>query len=122
MIAYTLVGTNDVPRAIAFYEALFAEYSPKRVWEGDRGVAWSNAETNPGFGVIKPFDGQSATHGNGTMTALHAMSKEHVNRMHAKALELGGSDEGAPGQRADGFYAAYFRDLDGNKLAAVFFG
>ena len=122
MIAYTLVGTNDLPRAVAFFEALFAEFGAKPVWEGETGTAWSNGEHNPGIGVIKPFNGNPATIGNGTMVALHASSKAQVDRLHAKALELGGSDEGAPGQRGDGFYAAYFRDLDGNKFAAVFFG
>ncbi len=122
MIAYTLVGTNDLPRAVAFFEALFAEFNAKHVWEGGTGVAWSSGEHSPGIGVIKPFNGQPATIGNGTMVALHAASKEQVNRLHAKALQLGGSDEGAPGQRSEGFYAAYFRDLDGNKFAAVFFG
>ena len=100
MIAYSLVGTNDLPRAVAFFEALFAEFNAKHVWEGDTGTAWSN----------------------GDMVALAATSKEQVDRVHAKALALGGSDEGAPGQRGDGFYACYFRDLDGNKFAAVFFG
>ena len=122
MIAYTLVGTNDLPRAVAFFEALFAEFGAKPVWEGETGTAWSNGEHSPGIGVIKPFNGHPATIGNGTMVALHASSKAQVDRLHAKALELGGSDEGAPGQRGDGFYAAYFRDLDGNKFAAVFFG
>ena len=122
MIAYTLVGTNDLPRAVAFFEALFAEFNAKHVWEGETGVAWSSGEHSQGIGVIKPFNGQPATIGNGTMVALHAASKEQVNRLHAKALALGGSDEGAPGQRSEGFYAAYFRDPDGNKFAAVFFG
>lgn len=116
MIAYTLVGTNDLPRAVAFFEALFAEFNAKHVWEGETGTAWSNGDHSPGVGVIKPFNGNPATIGNGTMVALAASSKEQVDRVHAKALALGGSDEGAPGQRGDGFYAAYFRDLDGNKL------
>jgi predicted lactoylglutathione lyase len=122
MIAYTLVGTNDLPRARAFFEALFAEFNAKHVWEGETGIAWTSGEHNPGLGVIKPFNGQPATIGNGSMVALHASSKEQVNRLHAKALALGGRDEGAPGQRGEGFYAGYFRDLDGNKFAAVFFG
>lgn len=122
MIAYSLVGSNDLPRAIAFFEALFAEFKATPVWEGETGKAWSSGENQPGVGVIKPFNGNPATVGNGGMIALAATSKDQVGRVHAKALELGGSDEGAPGQRGDGFYAAYFRDLDGNKFAAVFFG
>ncbi len=122
MIAYSLVGTNDLPRAIAFFEALFAEFKATVVWEGETGKAWTSGEHQPGVGVIKPFNGNPATIGNGSMIALHAASKEQVDRLHAKALSLGGSDEGAAGQRGDGFYAGYFRDLDGNKFAAVFFG
>lgn len=122
MIAYSLVGSNDLPRAIAFFEALFSAFNAKRVWEGDTGVAWSAGENQPGVGVIKPFNGNPATVGNGGMIALAAPSKAMVDELHAKALALGGTDEGAPGQRGDGFYACYFRDLDGNKFAAVFFG
>ena len=70
------------------------------------------------FSVMKPFDGQSASVGNGTMVALAAKDPEQVQALHAKALALGGRDEGAPGPRGTGFYGAYFRDLDGNKLAA----
>jgi predicted lactoylglutathione lyase len=72
--------------------------------------------------VTIPFDKQPATAGNGNMVALAASSREQVDRLHARALELGGSDEGAPGQRWEGFYAAYFRDLDGNKLNACYMG
>jgi predicted lactoylglutathione lyase len=72
--------------------------------------------------VIKPFDGKPATVGNGVMVSLAASSKAQVDALHRKALELGGKDEGAPGPRGDGFYAGYFRDLDGNKLNAFFLG
>lgn len=66
--------------------------------------------------ICTPYDEQPATVGNGVMVALNAGSKEAVAKLHAKALELGGADEGAPGDRGNGFYAGYFRDLDGNKL------
>ncbi len=73
--------------------------------------------------MAKPHDGNAATVGNGMMVALAVDSQEKVNALHAKALELGGTDEGAPGPRGDsGFYAGYFRDLDGNKLNAFFMG
>ena len=75
-----------------------------------------------GLAVTRPYDGNAATVGNGVMVALRAPSKETVDALHAKALELGGQDEGAPGPRGDGFYAGYFRDLDGNKLNAFFLG
>lgn len=69
------------------------------------------------FSVMKPFNGEVATFGNGSMVALAAKNPEQVNSFHSKALSLGASDEGGPGPRGKGFYGAYFRDLDGNKLA-----
>jgi predicted lactoylglutathione lyase len=72
--------------------------------------------------VIKPYDGKPATVGNGVMIALQASSKEQVDAVYKKAIELGGKDEGPPGPRGPSFYAGYFRDLDGNKLNAFFIG
>jgi predicted lactoylglutathione lyase len=73
--------------------------------------------------LMKPFDGQAASVGNGVMVALEAKDPAQVDRLHALALAHGGSCEGKPGPRGDGgFYAAYFRDVDGNKLAAVVMG
>jgi catechol 2,3-dioxygenase-like lactoylglutathione lyase family enzyme len=118
MIGYTCVGSNDLPRAIAFYDALLGVLGAKRFFESERGVGWGTAGDKPMFSVMKPFDGAAATVGNGSMVALAADSKEQVDALHAKALALGGKDEGAPGLRGDHFYGAYFRDLDGNKLAA----
>ena len=122
MIGYTTFGTNDLKRAGAFYDALLAELGAKRAMEMDRFIAWATAPNTPMVAVIKPFDGKTATVGNGVMVALAASSKEQVNAIHKKALELGGKDEGAPGPRGPGFYAGYFRDLDGNKLNAFFMG
>ena len=79
-------------------------------------VAWAVNPDQPGLSVTRPWDGNPATAGNGTMVALAVDSKERVDEVYAKAMELGGSDEGPPGTRMEGFYAAYFRDLDGNKL------
>jgi predicted lactoylglutathione lyase len=84
--------------------------------EGDRFVAWGVSPTSPALGVIKPFDGAAASVGNGTMVALVVDARAKVDALHAKALSLGSADEGAPGDRGGGFYAAYFRVLDGNKL------
>jgi predicted lactoylglutathione lyase len=70
------------------------------------------------FSVMAPFDKKPATAGNGAMVALAAADPAQVQALHAKALALGGKDEDAPGPRGEGFYGAYFRDLDGNKLAA----
>ena len=84
-------------------------------------MGWGISPGKPMLSVTKPFDSQPATVGNGTMVALAADNPEQVQALHAKALALGGSDEGAPGPRGHGFYGAYFRDLDGNKLAAFCF-
>ncbi len=119
MIGYITLGTNDLDRAAKFYDDLLAGMGAKRVMQNDRMVAWSAGPGTPMFCVIKPFDGKPANSGNGTMISLAPGSKEKVNELHAKALALGGKDEGAPGPRGDSFYGGYFRDLDGNKL--VFF-
>jgi len=118
MIGYVTLGTNDLPRAAAFYDALLAELGAGRFMEADTFVAWATGPDAPGIGVTKPFDGKPATVGNGVMVALQADSPESVDRVHAKALSLGAKDEGPAGFRdgLEGFYAGYFRDLDGNKL------
>jgi catechol 2,3-dioxygenase-like lactoylglutathione lyase family enzyme len=116
MIGYVTLGTNDLPRAAAFYDTLLAEVGAKRLMELDRGIAWGVSMDKPSLGILKPFDGNAATVGNGVMVALVVNSRELVDRVHAKALELGGKDEGPVGERMVGFYAGYFRDLDGNKL------
>jgi catechol 2,3-dioxygenase-like lactoylglutathione lyase family enzyme len=116
MIGYTTIGSNDLPRAAAFYDALFADMGAKRLWEMDRGIAWGVSMDTPSFVVMKPFDGKSATVGNGDMIGLIVKSPEQVDALHKKALSLGGTDEGAAGPRGKTFYCGYFRDLDGNKL------
>jgi catechol 2,3-dioxygenase-like lactoylglutathione lyase family enzyme len=116
MIGYVTLGTNDLPRAVAFYDALLAEMGAKRTMESDRFVAWGVRPDQPGLGITLPFDERAATVGNGVMVALVVDSPEKVNAVHRKALALGGTDEGAPGARSPEFYAGYFRDLDGNKL------
>jgi predicted lactoylglutathione lyase len=79
-------------------------------------VAWAVAPDKPGISVTTPHDGNPATVGNGMMVALIVDSKEMVHKVYDKAIELGGTDEGPAGPRMEGFYAGYFRDLDGNKL------
>ena len=118
MIGYVTLGTNDLEKAAAFYDELLGLIGGQRFMEMDRAVAWRASDDSPGISVGKPYDGNAATVGNGTMIALMTQSPEQVQALHAKALELGGSDEGAPGERIPGFYGAYFRDLDGNKLCA----
>ena len=122
MIGYVTLGSNDVPRAAKFYDELLALLGAKRFMEGDNFIAWAVAPDKPGLGITRPYDGRPATVGNGSMTALIVLEPKQVDAVHRKALELGGMDEGAPGPRGEGgFYAAYFRDLDGNKLNCVWF-
>jgi catechol 2,3-dioxygenase-like lactoylglutathione lyase family enzyme len=118
MIGYTCVGTNDLDKAVAFYGDLLSLLGAQVFFKTDRGIGWGIAPDKPMFSVLKPFDAQPATVGNGSMVALSASSPEQVQALHAKALSLGARDEGAPGPRGGNFYGAYFRDLDGNKLAA----
>lgn len=116
MIGYTTVGTKDLKKSVAFYDELLALLGAGRFMEEETFVAWAVAPDKPAFSVTLPFDGNVATVGNGTMIALVSETTELVDAVYAKAIELGGSDEGPPGKRGDGFYAGYFRDLDGNKL------
>lgn len=118
MIGYVTIGTNDLARATKFYDALLGELGAKRYLEMDRLIAWSAGPGTPGIGVCKPHDGKEACIGNGSMVALAVDSPEKVQSIYNKALELGGKDDGPPGLRFGTFYAAYFRDPDGNKLNA----
>ena len=116
MIGYVTLGTNDLARAAKFYDALLAEIGAKRMMEDERFIAWGGAPDAAGLGIAKPFDGKAASIGNGVMVALAAKNPQQVDALYKKAMELGASDEGPPGLRGGTFYAAYFRDLDGNKL------
>ena len=120
MIGYVTLGTNDLSKAAAFYDELLKVIGGSRFMEDDQFIAWAVDPAQPGIAATKPFNGQPATPGNGTMVAIAVDAPEKVDALHAKAMELGGADEGAPGARSDSFYAAYFRDLDGNKLNAFF--
>ena len=117
MIGYVTLGTNDLSRAASFYDALLAEIGAGRFMESERLIAWAVSPDKPALGVVTPYDGKAPTVGNGVMIALVVDSNSKVDALHRKAIELGGADEGAPGPRGiPGFYAGYFRDLDGNKL------
>ena len=118
MIGYVTLGSNDIPRAAEFYDALLAQQGATRMMEDEHFIAWSPGPKSPALSVIKPIDGNAACIGNGTMVALVFDTNEKVDAFHAKALELGAKDEGAVGFRGETFYAGYFRDLDGNKLNA----
>lgn len=115
MLGYVTLGTNNYEKALAFYDTLLAELGGKRTFSNDH-LQGYGSKGGAMLAVAKPHDGKPATAGNGTMFALAAASKEMVDKVHAKALSLGGKDEGAPGPRGENFYGAYFRDLDGNKF------
>lgn len=116
MIGYVTLGTNDMEKSAAFYDALFAEMGAKRIMESDTFIAWGAAMDKPSLGVIKPYDGNAASVGNGVMVALACDKPETVDTLYKKAIALGAKDEGPAGPRGDQFYAGYFRDPDGNKL------
>ena len=117
MIGYVTLGTNNKPRAEKFYDELLKEIGAGRFMETDKFTAYSASPDKPGIGITIPFDGKPATPGNGTMVALQVDTPEQVTSFYNKAISLGATDEGKPGPRGNqGFYAGYFRDLDGNKL------
>lgn len=119
MIGYVTLGTNDLPCAATFYDAIAKEFGVGRMMEFETFIAWGAMGGAPGVAATKPFDEKEATVGNGTMVALQVETPEQVQKVYDAAMANGGSDEGAPGPRGDdGFYAGYFRDPDGNKLNA----
>jgi len=121
MIGYITLGTNNFERAASFYDVLLAEFGAQRVRDADSYIAWGTGPAQTALSIIKPFDEKPATVGNGVMVSLYGGSQEKVHDVYKKALELGAADEGAPGPRGDnGFYGAYFRDLDGNKLCVFY--
>ena len=123
MISYVTIGTNDLEGNAKFYDAVLAVMGASRAFTTEKFISWSTKAGGPMVSLNKPYDGNPATAGNGMMVALAAESTEIVDAVHKKALELGAVDEGAPGPRGrDGSYYCYFRDPDGNKLCAAYFG
>ena len=121
MIGYTTLGTNDLERAKSFYDAVLAPLGGRQVMPTARGVIYGGGE-GAAFGITAPYDGQPAGAGNGTMIALRAKDAATIQAVYDKALELGATCEGPPGERGGGFQGAYFRDLDGNKLCVFKMG
>ncbi|MBC8293407.1 MAG: VOC family protein [Proteobacteria bacterium] len=119
MIGYVTIGTSDMEKAKAFWTELLEPMGAKVIMDLGRIALIGPAPDQPMLAVCTPFDEKPADNGNGNMVAFPAGSAEKVDEMHARAMGMGASDEGAPGQRMPGFYGGYFRDLDGNK--AVFF-
>ncbi|MBL4893815.1 MAG: VOC family protein [Emcibacter sp.] len=119
MLGYVMIGTNNLEKATAFYDALLGELGAKRNMEGPNFISWSSGEGTTSFCVITPENGEPACIGNGSMMALYAPDHATVDKVYNMALEMGGTCEGPAGPRPDfspDFYAGYFRDLDGNKL------
>lgn len=124
MIGYTMVGTNDLQRSLRFYDPIFAAMGLDQCWKDERSASWGRKDdvAYPRFFTGYPFDNQSAGVGNGAMTAFLIEDSNLIDRLHTLAMENGGADEGGPGFRpqcGDGFYGAYVRDPDGNKLAFI---
>jgi predicted lactoylglutathione lyase len=124
MIGYVTLGSQDLERSAKFYDPIAAEMGVGRMMEFPTFIAWGDANGAPGIAATKPYDGNAPSVGNGVMVALQCKDRDQVKRLHELALAKGGSDEGEPGPRGEPdengmvFYAAYFRDPDGNKLNA----
>ena len=122
IMSHVSVGTNDLDRALAFYDVVLATLGGKRLIE-HAGEAVAYGREYPEFWVNLPYDDKTATTGNGAHFAFHAHSTAEVDTFHAAALAAGGVDEGAPGPRPEygaPFYGCYVRDPDGNKIEATF--
>ena len=116
MIGYVTIGTKDMTRATAFYDALLAELGAKQLMGMDRIKFYGTAPGAPMLALCIPYDEKGQHPGNGNMVAIPGGSRPNVDKLYAKAIELGATDEGAPGERMPVFYGAYVRDPDGNKL------
>ena len=122
MIVNSCFGTRDLEKAGKFYDAVMGAAGQSRTGETERSIYYGSQGQGAGFAVTLPFDGNPASNGNGTMATVGAADRKTVDGMHAAALAHGGSCEGAPGERANGYYVAYWRDADGNKMNAVALG
>jgi len=122
MLAYMTFGTNNKEKAVNFYETLLGEIGAKQIFTNERLVCFGTEMGKPMICVGDPYNEEKASAGNGTMVAIQAGSRENVDKLYKQALSLGGTDEGAPGERASTLYGAYFRDLDGNKIFVCHFG
>lgn len=122
MFSYITIGINDLPRAIHFYDAVLATLGIERLVTVEREAGYGVlGDARCRFWITHPFDGRSASVGNGSMPAFEAENRAAVDAFHVAALAHGGTDEGAPGLRPfhANFYACYVRDPDGNKISAL---
>ena len=122
MIAYTTIGTSDYEKAKAFYLAVLGDLGATVFMDTGRLTVLGTPSGGGMLAVCTPYNEEAPSPGNGNMVAISPGSKELVDKLYAKAMELGATDEGEPGQRMDGFYGAYIRDADGNKICFCDFG
>lgn len=122
ILSYTTIGSNNLEKSIPFFTQLLASGGIGKLVDHPRGGALFGKDGKIVLGVLTPFDREAASPGNGAMVALEMTSRGAVDEFHAIALALGGTNEGAPGERGPGFYMSYFRDLDGNKFCACHLG
>lgn len=118
MIGYTMVGVKDIQKSAAFYDKVLGTMGATRKMEYDKFILWNDAADRPSFSICIPYDGNEASVGNGSMIAFPVDGEEVVHTVYDSAIENGATCEGKPGMRDGGYYIGYFRDLDGNKLAA----
>ena len=116
MLGYVTVGVSDMERACDFYGALLEEVGGKQLFGQDRIKFYGSDPGLPMLAICFPYDQNDPAPGNGNMIAIPGGSREGVDKLYQKAMQLGASDEGEPGERLPVFYGAYVRDLDGNKL------
>jgi catechol 2,3-dioxygenase-like lactoylglutathione lyase family enzyme len=116
MLGYATIGTKDMDRAVAFYDGLLAEIGAKQLMDLDRIKFYGTGVDAAMLAICVPYDEKEQNCGNGNMVAIPGGSRDGVDKLYAKAIELGASDEGEPGERMPVFYGAYVRDPDGNKL------
>lgn len=123
MIGYVTVGTTDMDRAKAYYCDLFADRGAKVLIDAGRIAMIGATPKEPMISVCLPYDGNDPQPGNGTMIAIQAKDKKEADALYNRAISLGATCDGEPGQRIpDRFYGAYVRDPDGNKMAFYVFG
>ncbi|MGB0619475.1 MAG: VOC family protein [Myxococcota bacterium] len=121
MVGYVCIGASDFERSVAWYLELLGPIGAKRMMDLEGFTLIGKEGGGASIAVTRPFNGEPQSAGNGMMVALQVANQEEVNGIYERAIATGGSDEGPPGDRGGIFYAAYFRDIDGNKLNAYCF-
>lgn len=116
MLGYATIGAKDLDKACAFYDALLGEIGCKQLMGMDRIKFYGSGMDAAMLAICVPYNEEEQHCGNGNMIAIPGGDRAGVDKLYAKAMELGATDEGEPGERMPVFYGAYVRDLDGNKL------